>query len=537
MNTSNYRTNQMMNLSTISSDQGQDKERRAVQRKLEKQKKKEKRKRKALKKKMLNENKKINRIEKRDARIKKRLDDEKKRMRSLHMKFSSIIPEKVINKIALGTRYVKRIDLKILPVPFILTLVCTMLGDGSSTLVLLAANMNEWFDILVKPQALSQRMDKKESVKFLQLVLKECVGNVLKIAFKNKYSHLFGMFTSVKIEDSTQIKLNERVNGFKGNGGSSSKSAMKLNVVYGMTDNTVADVNIVSGSTPDQELSKDVEFRIKKGELWIRDLGYFSTKAMSIIHKIGGYFISRFRKGVNIYAEENDITPINVYTLLEDRTKNGTSLDKDVYIGELNSRLKVRLIGEKVPLDVQQKRISAYKKNIIKRNKNKEMKKDYFEWFGYSIFITNIGREMFAFADVILAIYKIRWQIELFFKRVKSTLKINIIKGESKNRVLCLIYAKLISLMMAQSIVSYAASICGDEELSEDKLMKWLKDNNRLGRSIIKTEMEDLLINLLRTLLLLCKDKRKRRKSTFKQLEEAFMREHEEQDKIGDIAM
>jgi hypothetical protein len=107
-------------------------------------------------------------------------------------------------------------------------------------------------------------------------------------------------------------------------------------------------------------------------------------------------------------------------------------------------------------------------------------------------------------------------------------LQIDIIKGETENRVLCLIYAKLISLLMSQSIISYAASICDVDEQSEYKLMQWLKGNNRLGEAIIAENVEDLLIELTCSLYLLCKDKRKMKKSTFREIEEAFINSFEE---------
>ena len=65
--------------------------------------------------------------------------------------------------------------------------------------------------------------------------------------------------------------------------------------------------------------------------------------------------------------------------------------------------------------------------SVIKR---REMKKDYFEWYGYSIFITNISKKMVASTAMIMAIYKLRWQIELFFKRIKSILQFHIINGQ-----------------------------------------------------------------------------------------------------------
>ncbi len=462
---------------------------------------------------------------------------ERENIQALSSKITAWLSRETIHKIACCTGYIKRIDLKILPLPFLLTIAYGFFGNGESSLAMLAGNMIDWFNISITPQALSDRMSRIETVKFLKEVLIQAMTQQIINGFKNSYAQLFSQFTSVKIEDSTQFKLHESVKGrFKGSGGSASSSSMKLNTVYNITEHTISHLDIVSGSTSDQSLSKNVRKLIKKGELWIRDLGYFNISDMCAIDKLKAFFISRMKKGVNIFLNKEDATPISINDFLEKITKNSNSFDEDVYIGEGDVRFKVRMVGEKVPGYVQQKRIDNYKKNVIKRDKKKIMNKDYFIWFGYSVFITNASRKVFSSASIVLAIYKVRWQIELFFKRIKSILQINIIKRESENRVFCLIYAKLISLLMSQSIMSYATSICDVGEESEYKLMQWLKENNRFGNAIITDNVEGLLIKLICSLYLLYKDKRKTRKSTFKFIEEAFDNDFTELIKCEDVA-
>jgi hypothetical protein len=499
-------------------------------RKSNRQKRKQRQERKIQKNKSLREVKIKRKTIARDRKVRQKLEKERENLKSFSNKITAWLSHEKIQKIAIYTGYIKRIDLKIFPLPFLLTLAYGFFGNGASTLAVLAANMVTWFNIDITPQALSDRMSKIESVKFLKEILILAMTEQIINGFKNSYANIFGKFESVKIEDSTQFKLHENVKGrFKGSGGSASTSAMKLNTIYNITEHTVSHFDIVPGSTPDQALSKSVK-QMKKGELRIRDLGYFNIFDMVSIDRLKAFFISRLKKGVNIFLNKEDKTPISTLDFLEENAKNGNSFDKDVYIGDGESRLKVRIIGEKVPGDVQQKRIHNYKKNKIKRDKNKTMNKEYFIWFSYSVFITNVPREVLPSASIIMTIYKIRWQIELFFKRIKSILHINIIKGETENRVCCLIYAKLISLLMSQSIISYAAFACDGDELSEHKLLQWLQDNNRLGNAIISGNLESLLIELLGSLYLLCKNKRKKRKSTLRDIEKAFMNDFQEND-------
>jgi CRISPR/Cas system-associated endoribonuclease Cas2 len=297
---------------------------------------------------------------------------------------------------------------------------------------------------------------------------------------------------------------------------------MKLNIVYDITNHTISSIDVVEGIVSDQSLSKNVRKLIKKGELRIRDLGYFNIMDMKIIDGSKAFFLTRLKKGVNIYLGKDDAVPVDIIEFLKEGTRNGKCIDRDVYIGDGDSRIKVRLIVEKVPDWVKEERIKSYK-DKMRRDKKKKMKEDFITWFEYSVFVTNIPKETMASASLIISAYRIRWQIELFFLRIKSVLKIQIIKGTSVNRVYCIVFAKLISLLVGQSITSFAASISHvDEELSEYKLMAWLRDSNRLVKMLIgESSVEELLEELIYSYYLLCRDKRKR-KSTFRMLQEAL---------------
>jgi hypothetical protein len=392
-----------------------EKESKKIRRKLNKQKRRDKKRKEIQNNYRLKEVTFKRKSTARDQKIRQKLEKERKNIQVFSSQITAWLSYEAIHKIACCTGYIKRIDLKILPLPFLLTLAYGFFGDGASSLAMLAANMISWFNISITPQALSDRMSKIESVKFFKEILAQAMAQQIMIGCKNSYAKLFSQFTSIKIEDSTQFRLHEKVKGkFKGSGGSASTSAMKLNTVYNITEHTISHLDIVSGSIPDQSLSKNVRKLIKKKDLWIRDLGYFNILDMFVIDKLKAFFISRLKKGINIFLNKEDEIPVSINDFLEEITKNEKSFDKEVYIGEGELRFKVRMIGEKVPEYVQQKRIDNYKKNVIKRDKKKEMKKDYFIWYGYSIFLTNVSREVLNSASIVMSIYKIRWQIEIF---------------------------------------------------------------------------------------------------------------------------
>ena len=185
--------------------------------------------------------------------------------------------------------------------------------------------------------------------------------------------------------------------------------------------------------------------------------------------------------------------------------------------------MKIRFVAEKVPEEVKSQRASRYK-----NERKKEAPEDYIIWSGFSVFITNIPSEIWS-PRIIILTYKIRWQIELFFKSIKSTLKVHVIKNEDENAVACMIYAKLISILVALPVISYASSICEeDEELSVDKSIKWLHEDNRLGEAIVKGILRQLFYALLSDFHAICKDKRKKELSTYQKIKNAMKEELEQ---------
>jgi hypothetical protein len=120
-------------------------------------------------------------------------------------------------------------------------------------------------------------------------------------------------------------------------------------------------------------------------------------------------------------------------------------------------------------------------------------------------------------AKVVGAIYRLRWQVELAFRNWKSLLKINVLKAIKSERIKCIIYGRLITIIVLAMISAYAFWYAEDDlqrELSLPKLINWLKRKNRLVNAMHDDTLEALLRQLRRAIpKLLCKQKRKRRTS------------------------
>lgn len=445
--------------------------------------------------------------------------NETKEIKTIQTTVSKIFNSEVLNQLAKATGFIKRSGGEITAFSFMYIVSFGFLGNGAIALTYLVASLRNNFQVDVTPQALSKRINSSGSVKFLKAVLQKLIAVQLKIGLKNSFSETFSMFSGIYLQDSTQITLNEALSeDFKGPGGGASKSALKFDFIYDIANFLVYGMKISSATINDNTHSKDILKYVKSKVLVIRDLGYFSIPILKAIQKKSAYYISRLSITTQIFLTPEDKEPLNVPEFLKKLRENDNKEFKiKVYVGK-TERFESRLVVEKVPEHVINQRTAKFK-----RERKKTPSPYYIEWCGFSIFITNIPQMMFS-GKLILALYKIRWQIELAFKNLKLDVEIDVIKGTKKHRIESLIYGRFITIVVLYIIQNYAAKVAGDKEISGEKVVKLLKTDNQLRQAIIKNDMTMLLIAFESDILLVCKQKRNR-ETTSEQIKRALIDE------------
>ena len=285
---------------------------------------------------------------------------------------------------------------------------------------------------------------------------------------------------------------------------------MKLNLIYDFKDKTVENISISPGNQPDQS-EKGILDHVDKNDLVIRDLGYFSIDSLFEITNKSAYYLSRFKKGVNVYlSNDKDSLPINLVDYLNKYYEDQSVIDLNVYIGA--KKLGVRLIAYKLPEEIVNERRRKAKKNAKK--KGKQLSEEYLKWLSFGIFITNVCRSVWD-SKIIGTIYRLRWEIELIFKNWKSLLNIEILKGTVNERIQCILYGRLIIIVimtMIYSYISWYTTKYYKKEVSFYKIINWLKRMNRLEKAIYNNELNILLKKIEKdSSSILCKQKRKRK--------------------------
>lgn len=428
-------------------------------------------------------------------------------------KLKFLLNEKA-DQLSFSTGFIKR-RRKITGSSFAKTLIIGHMGRECSL-----EGMCELFsqdDIALSKQAIDFRFT-PEGVHFMRALYEESLS--LMQAKKQVACQILKPFNSVKILDSTYITLPPKMSEqFRGYGSTYHKdkicvtqSALKIQLLYNYTTQTMTRLDVKEGVRSDQGYREYLE-SIQPGDLFLADLGYFVPHSFDVIHSKGAYFISRYKADTNVYDPET-----HEKIDLEKRLHNQSFFTQDVLLGR-QAKLRVRLVGHK--LTPQQAAYRRQKANSLAKSRNyisSTRNQNLLQW---SLLISNIPTSKVGDQNL-ASLYRIRWQIELFFKLCKSYAGIDHFSSQKTCRVLCQFYAKLIGIVLFQSMANFFESRFGTE-FSPMKAFSHLKTRTHELYLQLRQEavhLRDLLKNIFLSWTCFCvKDKyRKSRLSTFKSL-------------------
>jgi hypothetical protein len=337
--------------------------------------------------------------------------------------------------------------------------------------------------VTLTTQSLQARINSNQSVDFVKMALQSFLKAKILKDFPFAECELLKTFKRVLIEDSSSFELSEYLKeDFKGYGGNSSLSSIKMNSIYDIKAGKFVHLEESPAVTSDQTLGTRTIHLIEKGDILLRDLGYLKVKNLIEINQIGAFFLSRLSGSLSIYETENG-KAIPFSQLFEKYNRKGL-LDIYVYIGR--EKFRTRLVAYRVSEEAANKRRRDLNKNA--KCKGRKVASETSLRQNYSIFITNVPEEIWP-VEVVQTIYRLRWQIELIFRSWKSQLKIHIISGATPNRIRLLLYAKWLSIIIcaiAHELVIWVAENVLNREASFHKTINFFLLQDRFEQLLKK---------------------------------------------------
>ncbi len=191
-------------------------------------------------------------------------------------------------------------------------------------------------------------------------------------------------------------------------------------------------------------------FECGPGDIVIGDGGYAKAKGLARLDADGAGFI--VRTGWNaVRLRAPDGAPFDLFAMLAAVPEDGIAETRvAIALDRAGKRLlPVRLVVRAKSADeAARARRRARRKS---RNQGRTPKKETLRAAGYIVLLTSLDDTGFPAGDV-LGLYRLRWQIELVFKRLKSLIHLDQLPAKDPDLARCWIYAKIIAALLLEDM-------------------------------------------------------------------------------------
>ena len=352
---------------------------------------------------------------------------------------------------------------------FLLTMVLTALTQAQlplSQLAVMAHRLEE--TVSVTGQAFKERYT-AVAVQWLQALLVEALRLSVPTATSDVVP-LLQAFTAVKLLDSSVVPLPETLKEeYPGCGGVGAQAALKIYLVLNWLTGQYDTLHFETGRKADQDMGQTFLAQAQAGTLWLFDLGFFQVAFLAALAQAKNYFLCRLQTQVQLrcYNAQGQVEKLDLDELL--RRAPRETLELDVLVGP--AQVAARLIVEPVPpAQANERRRKAREK--AKKNGRTPTQKTLAR-LDWTLLLTNAPVEKLP-TSTVLAVYGVRWQVELAFKLFKSDFQVDETHATEPQRVKCEFYAKLIALLLFNRLTGVAENLLG-EKISPTKLFRQMR--------------------------------------------------------------
>jgi hypothetical protein len=282
---------------------------------------------------------------------------------------------------------------------------------------------------------------------------------------RSRLRGLFHPFQRVLLHDSTVEALPDRLSKVFPGSRNQRKAfaALKIQFITDLLSAQVLHLSLSGFTRNDQAAAPDILAVAQPGDLIIRDLGYFVARAFQRIIDLGAFFVSRCRTDVNFYDPRTG----EALNLAAELRRHG-HLDRRVWLG--SQKVPVRLVALPVPEALANERRRKAKQN---RDQRCHPNAQHLFLLGWNLLITNVPRSLWP-AKILVAIYRLRWRIEMIFKAWKSHLGLRQFHCRSAKVLRLSVMTKLLFCVLVYRCCQSLELLCGggDRHVSLQRLAR-----------------------------------------------------------------
>jgi hypothetical protein len=203
----------------------------------------------------------------------------------------------------------------------------------------------------------------------------------------------------------------------------------------------------------------------EEGEITVGDRGYAHRKGLGTIFAALAYALVRITwQNLPLETAEGD-----KFALIEWlRTQSRYPCEIPAWVVTPEGRFEVRLIAQRLPEDKAEE--ARRRARRASKKKGHTPSKETLFAAGYVLLVTNLPAVAWPIEQVLL-LYRLRWQVELLFKRLKSILNLDHLRA--KDPVLAQVYllGKLVGALLLED---WTADLMADSDVA-----CWFEDTVR----------------------------------------------------------
>ena len=186
---------------------------------------------------------------------------------------------------------------------------------------------------------------------------------------------------------------------------------------------------------------------IERGDIVIGDRAYGNLTSINHILSKNGDFCIRLRANAFTLYDELGCK-VDLAELLRDISEN-TSRGFDLYYKDQDELKPIRICAYRKEEKHQQSSLRKIKQSNTKKMRGKVSETQAF----YSQFVV-VATSLHETAEQMMTLYRMRWQIELLFKRFKSLFNYDEMPSRKENTVKAWFYGKLLLAAICETLVN-----------------------------------------------------------------------------------
>jgi hypothetical protein len=232
-------------------------------------------------------------------------------------------------------------------------------------------------------------------------------------------------------------------------------AALKIQWICDLKNSAVKHVSLSGFTRNDQAAAPDILEVARRGDLVIRDLGYLTTPVLAKFVNQDISFLTRHRHGINLYDPHS-----GKLLDLKAQLKACGSLDRQVLLGP--ERVPVRLVALPVPEEVANLRRHRARTSAKRRRRSSPSAVHLF-LMGWNLFLTDVSASTWP-PKILIAVYRLRWRIEIVFKTWKSHLGLRQLNCRTEVLLELSVMTKLLFCVMVCQLCDVLELNCAADE-------------------------------------------------------------------------